>query len=148
MEMGPQDNLAWGARHDQTQAFPKTQTKARIICRQALRQPGNQESRQNAERNKTMSAENMLIALINALITVQRKPNDDITAVMRDVVGHDNVQPMHNLVSPELPGAKVTVAGASKLDDWRPPAQAAFDALMDEDDRRFRAQRKRELGQG
>jgi hypothetical protein len=94
-----------------------------------------------------MNAENMLIALVEALIRVQRRQSDADTAFIRDVV-RDNQKPMHELVSPELPGNKVQVVGASSVDTWKPPSAEIFDNLMDIEDQRWRAQRKRELGQG
>ena len=89
------------------------------------------------------AANNMLTALIQALIQVQRRQSDADTALVRDIVA-DNRLPMHNLVSPELPGNKVAVVGASSIDN-RKHSIEMFDAMMDIEDQRWRTERALEL---
>jgi hypothetical protein len=94
--------------------------------------------------------------LINAL-SHQRQMKAD-SEMLRDIV-RDNRTPMHPMSGVE--DGKVTVANAQlvdpprpgygwneprKLADWNPPGQKVFDALMDAEDAKWRAERKKELG--
>jgi hypothetical protein len=99
----------------------------------------------------------LLQGLIDLLAKEQRMAAD--TAFLRDVV-HDNrgPPPTQALTGGEtvrIVGSPTVVTGTDgpkhgnnhgwaeprKVDDWRPPGDKIFNALMDEEDRRWRAER-------
>jgi hypothetical protein len=93
-----------------------------------------------------------LIQLLIDVLTRQRQVNAD-SALLRQIVA-DNREPIHRMSGIE--DGKVTVANAQlvdpprpgygwneprKLADWSPPGQKVFDALMDAEDAKWRAER-------
>lgn len=84
---------------------------------------------------------NIIQALIDALQHAQQMSAD--SAILRDIV-RDNAKEMHPMARVE--DTKVTVANAPQVDTWRPPGDRIFNQLMDAEDKRWRAERARELG--
>jgi hypothetical protein len=97
---------------------------------------------------------NLIEELIAALQRMVQQQKDD--ALLRAIV-RDNRTSVH----PALQGGKVTVDGAPvvktvgdgrgwsnttpSIDDWRPPGEKVFDALMNAEDAKWRAERAAEL---
>ena len=92
--------------------------------------------------------------LIEILQAMQRESADD--EFLRDIV-RDNRVPS----TAQPPAERVRVVGApvvhtagggtgwsepTSVDDWTPPGQRAFDQMMDAEDAKWRADRKKELG--
>jgi hypothetical protein len=75
----------------------------------------------------------------------------ELRGTMLDVVRE---QRHHNPVTSQEPSPRMVVAsgvstgGTMPIESWRPPHARAMDALMDEDDRQWRAQRRKELEGG
>jgi hypothetical protein len=83
-----------------------------------------------------MQVTDLIQALIDAL-THQRQMKAD-SAMLRDIV-RDNRREMHPTAGVEE--TKVRVAEAHPIADWNPPGQKVFDALMDAEDAKWRAER-------
>jgi hypothetical protein len=90
-------------------------------------------------------------------------PPGKATAAMAAAVGDDLIRSImadHRVpvTLPSIPSATVRVVGAPEvvtgndgakhsIDGWRPPGDRVFGALMDQEDRLWRAQRAKELGE-